>query len=299
MRSRKTSPAERANSQAISAVRRLPTCNEPVGDGANRPGIADSVPSACGRRAPSHRLDGMQCHVCGTAVRPEHKFCMECGARLRRPTSDLALAPPAIESEESDRLPVLSTPASHPMFDPTTGHLLAIPPPPPLPPPDEDATNVLPAVGAPLGRGGFGPPDVSAQGPGRWDHPSDSGPLWPSEALGYADEAAPATTMQPPYRTEYDGAGSLRRHGTGAGHLRAVGRAGRRPVGGRRTADRTAGLPGQAAADHRHPRRGGRHRRHGRADPRRRRHGSRHPRRGVEAQRLRYQPHRRRHRHRA
>jgi len=149
----------------------------------------------------------MQCHVCGTAVRPEHKFCMECGARLRRPASDLALAPPAIESEEADRLPVLSTPASHPMFDPTTGHLLAIPPPPPLPPPDEDATNVLPAVGAPLGRGGFGPPDVSAQGPGRWDHPSDSGPLWPSEALGYADEAAPATTMQPPYRTEYDGAG--------------------------------------------------------------------------------------------
>ena len=94
------------------------------------------------------------------------------------------------------------------MFDPTTGQLLAIPPPPPLPPPDEDATNVLPAVGAPLGRGGFGPPDVSAQGPGRWDHPSDSGPLWPSEALDATPtSAAPATTMQPPYRSEYDGAG--------------------------------------------------------------------------------------------
>ena len=47
MRSRKTSPAERASSQANRAVRRLPTCSEPVGDGANRPGIGDSVPSAC------------------------------------------------------------------------------------------------------------------------------------------------------------------------------------------------------------------------------------------------------------
>ena len=51
MRSRKASPADRASSQAIRAVRRLPTCNEPVGDGAKRPGIGDSVPSACGRPA--------------------------------------------------------------------------------------------------------------------------------------------------------------------------------------------------------------------------------------------------------
>ena len=222
---------------------------------------------------------------------------MECGARLRPPTSDLALAPPAIESEESDRLPVLSTPASHPMFDPTTGHLLAIPPPPPLPPPDEDATNVLPAVGAPLGRGGFGPPDVSAQGPGRWDHPSDSGPLWPSEALGYADEAAPATTMQPPYRTEYDGAGYYDATGRvpatyvpWEGPVAAPWEAAEAPtappafrvkplliiailaaaaaiVG---MVARILDVDGTGAG----------------------------PRRGVEAQRLRYQPHRRRHRHR-
>jgi hypothetical protein len=146
----------------------------------------------------------MQCHVCGTEVRPEHKFCMECGARLKRPASELALAPPYADEEETSRLPALAAPASHPMFDPATGQLLAIPPPPPLPPPEEDATNVLPAVGAPMGRGGFGPPDVSAQGPGRWDHPSDTGPLWPGEATAGAGPV-PATTMQPPYRSEYDG----------------------------------------------------------------------------------------------
>ena len=100
MRSRKASPAERASTQAISAVRRLPTCNGPVGDGAKRPGIGDSVPSACGRPARSLRLDHMQCHVCGTEVRPEHKFCMECGARLKRLASELALAPP--HADEGD-----------------------------------------------------------------------------------------------------------------------------------------------------------------------------------------------------
>jgi uncharacterized membrane protein len=148
----------------------------------------------------------MQCHVCGTEVRPEHKFCMECGARLRRPPGELALAPPPTNDVESDRLPALAAPTSHPMFDPSTGQLLAVPPPPPLPPPDEDATNVLPAVGAPTGRGGFGPPDVSAQGPGRWDHPSDIGSLWPGASpdyAGYVDEPAPPTTAQPPYRSEY------------------------------------------------------------------------------------------------
>jgi zinc-ribbon domain len=148
----------------------------------------------------------MQCHVCGTEVRPEHKFCMECGARLRRPTTgELALAPPHADEEETNRLPALATPASHPMFDPTTGQLLAVPPPPPLPPPDEDATNVLPAVGAPRGRSGFGPPDVSAQGPGRWDHPPDTGPLWPAESGDSGGYPAPPTTVQPPYRSEYDG----------------------------------------------------------------------------------------------
>jgi hypothetical protein len=147
----------------------------------------------------------MECHVCGTEVRPEHKFCMECGARLRRPTGELALAPPSLADEETRGLPALPGSSSHPMFDPVTGQLLAVPPPPRLPPPDEDATNVLPAVGAPLGRGGFGPPDVSAQGPGRWDHPAEPAPLWPGESSsGYAIERIPATTLQPPYRGAED-----------------------------------------------------------------------------------------------
>src|SRR5436190_17706174 len=37
MRMRKRSPAERANSQARSAVRRLPRWRSPVGEGAKRP----------------------------------------------------------------------------------------------------------------------------------------------------------------------------------------------------------------------------------------------------------------------
>ena len=146
----------------------------------------------------------MQCHVCGTEVRPEHKFCMECGARLRRPAGELALAPPPPGETDANRLPALAVPASHPMFDPATGQLLAIPPPPPLPPPDEDATNVLPAVGPPMGRSEFGPPNVSTQGPGRWDHPSDTGPLWPSEAIYDTGGTAPPTTVQPPYRPAYE-----------------------------------------------------------------------------------------------
>jgi hypothetical protein len=89
------------------------------------------------------------------------------------------------------------------MFDPVTGQLLAVPPPPPLPPADDDATEVLPAVGAPVGRGEFGPPTVSAQGPGRWDHPGEAVALWPGEGqTGYVADRAPVTTVQPPYRTE-------------------------------------------------------------------------------------------------
>ena len=125
---------------------------------------------------------------------------MECGARLQRSPAELALAPP-FALEESNRLPA---PTSHPMFDPATGQLLAVPPPPRVPPPDEDATNVLPAVGAPLGRGGFGPPDLSARGPGRWDHPPEhrvrSGPTRPM-----LSERRPTPTVQPPYRNEYEG----------------------------------------------------------------------------------------------
>ena len=244
MRSRKASPADRASTQAISAVRRLPTCNEPVGDGAKRPGIGDSVPSACGRPARSLRLDHMQCHVCGTEVRPEHKFCMECGARLKRLASELALAPPHADEEETSRLPALAAPSSHPMFDPATGQLLTIPPPPPLPPPRGGYQRAPGCRGAD-GSGRGSPPDVSAQGPGRWDHPSDTGPLWPGEATA-GEGPVPATTLQPPYRSEYDGS-----------YFDATGRASRQPTrpgrrhrGSRARRPSGADVPGQAVAGH-------------------------------------------------
>ena len=68
----------------------------------------------------------MQCHVCGTEVRPEHKFCMECGARLRHPAGELALAPPPPDDEETDRLPALAAPVEPPDVrpgdGPATGH---------------------------------------------------------------------------------------------------------------------------------------------------------------------------------
>lgn len=145
-------------------------------------------------------------------MRPEHKFCVECGARLRRPATELVLAPPSVEDEAGDRLPALAAHGNHPMFDPVTGQLLAVPPPPPLPPPDDDATNVLPAIGEPMGRGSFGPPSASPHGPGHWDHPSDTGPLWPAERDDM--RAAPTAVVQPPYRND-DGAG----HGDGTARV--------------------------------------------------------------------------------
>ena len=73
----------------------------------------------------------MECHVCGTAVRPEQKFCMECGARLHRQnTGEMALAPPELGSgsDYTSRAPALPpAPGAHPMFDPVTGQLLAQP----------------------------------------------------------------------------------------------------------------------------------------------------------------------------
>lgn len=57
----------------------------------------------------------MQCDVCGTEVRPEHKFCMECGARLaHQPPSAASIAPASTSG------------GSRQMFDPATGKLLAI-----------------------------------------------------------------------------------------------------------------------------------------------------------------------------
>lgn len=70
----------------------------------------------------------MQCDVCGTEVRLEHKFCMECGARLAdQPHFAAAVAaaagtPPALERGRRAPGP------AHPMFDPQTGQLLAIGP---------------------------------------------------------------------------------------------------------------------------------------------------------------------------
>src|SRR3954469_15444856 len=44
IRIRKRPPADRANSHASRAVRRLPRCRSPVGEGAKRPVIVPSVP---------------------------------------------------------------------------------------------------------------------------------------------------------------------------------------------------------------------------------------------------------------
>src|SRR5688500_16732207 len=131
----------------------------------------------------------MECHVCGTKVRPEQKFCMECGARLhQQQRHDLSLAPPEIgrasdaPTARQSALPPAS--GGHPMFDPITGQLLAQPrhPSPPnpstqptmaTPAVDDDATNVLPALGEPQNTYGsgqaFAPPSPHAQGPGQWE----------------------------------------------------------------------------------------------------------------------------------
>lgn len=99
------------------------------------------------------------------------------------------------------------------MFDPVTGQLLAQSPPPRLAP-DEDATNVLPALGEPVNRfsgGTFAPPDPHSQGPGHWER--DSGEhyaVWPNEQLkpparSYGQVDSPTRQQyvdQPPYVSE-------------------------------------------------------------------------------------------------
>lgn len=168
----------------------------------------------------------MQCHVCGTGVRPEQKFCMECGARLQHQrTGELALAPPELGTGRDGEAtkPTLALPPAaggHPMFDPVTGQLLVTSAPPPAAP-DEDATSVLPALGEPvntLGGATFAPPDPYAQGPGHWGRETvDSYPVWPGEQSSPAghryDDRRDAPTRQqhvsqpyrqdsPPYRQE-------------------------------------------------------------------------------------------------
>ena len=158
----------------------------------------------------------MECHVCGTAVRPEQKFCMECGARLHG-RGEAALAPPAVGtgSERTGGTPALPpAPSAHPMFDPVTGQLLVQPSRAPAPP-DDDATSVLPALGEPQNKysgQAFAPPSPHAQGPGHWEREAgEYATPWPSQhqlgpPRGYDDEAAQPTRQQyldqPRYRQD-------------------------------------------------------------------------------------------------
>src|SRR5688572_12291489 len=105
----------------------------------------------------------MQCHVCGTEVRPEHKFCMECGARLRGAHASIELAPPDPATAFRRAVgEVGRSPSGHGMFDPVTGHIVATATERPARsgddvPLDDDATKVLPALGEPVMT--FAPPD--------------------------------------------------------------------------------------------------------------------------------------------
>lgn len=170
---------------------------------------------------------GMQCDVCGTEVRPEHKFCMECGARLAHQTPSVTSTTPAAGP-------------GHPMFDPTTGQLLAISASSPrdderdtagrhavetvdgpADDPDEDepgdasdlepgrplgdgldadATNVLPALGSPETT--FAPPDPTPGAGLPWSavvdtSPGRSAPPPPPPQAG--DEAMEAPEEYPPW----------------------------------------------------------------------------------------------------
>ena len=157
-------------------------------------------------------------------MRPEQKFCMECGARLHHPQShDLALAPPDARSAAADADSTTRTPAlppalgAHPMFDPITGQLLAQPSQPSRPRPvvDDDATNVLPALGEPQNTFGsgqaFAPPTPHAQGPGHWERESgEYATPWPTARpqlgppTGFDRQTDQPTRQQhvsqPPYR---------------------------------------------------------------------------------------------------
>jgi hypothetical protein len=144
---------------------------------------------------------------------------MECGARLQRQSiATSQLAPPELGtgsgSDPSGGLPALPAAAAHPMFDPVTGQLLAQPASAAA---DDDATNVLPALGEPQNTYGsgqsFAPPSPHAQGPGHWDgNAGEYATPWPepprldAPSYGYDDQANLPTRQQyvnqPPYRQD-------------------------------------------------------------------------------------------------
>ena len=74
----------------------------------------------------------MQCHSCGTDVRPGQKFCMECGASLRG-VADITGEVPIVTSAPSDE---------------ATRPLSTVPPPPPPRPviPSGDETTPMPVL---------------------------------------------------------------------------------------------------------------------------------------------------------
>ena len=169
--------------------------------------------------------------MCGTPVRPEQKFCMECGARLHHTQGhDLALAPPEAGSaaDSASTAPALPpAPEAHPMFDPVTGQLLAQPQRA-RPVVDDDATNVLPALGEPQNTYGsgqaFAPPSLPAQGPGQWERETgEYATPWPTAPsqlgppTGFDRNADQPTRQQyvsqPPYRAQaYGGEQYAQRH---------------------------------------------------------------------------------------
>ena len=153
----------------------------------------------------------MRCDVCGTEVQPQQKFCMECGARLHHPAGD--------DRVTGDVPTVPELPAvSNPMFDPVTGQLIGLPrgsdsrelaAPPGRPPSatpaagtpateppavDDDATNVLPAIGEPMTT--FAPPDPTPGAGLPWQ--TYLGPPTP----GSDYPAFPAATEHDPTRVQ-------------------------------------------------------------------------------------------------
>ena len=92
MRTSQPRPCWRASSHDSSAVRRLPRCRSPVGDGAKRPEPAAGCTRATLRVWPERGCTprrypaGVPCPTCGAETRPGQRFCAECGDRARHGT---------------------------------------------------------------------------------------------------------------------------------------------------------------------------------------------------------------------